>query len=257
MRATRDYSPFLPNAMPKCPLTATQRPLTIGALGTSLTWGADLPPLERPWPQRLQALLRSRLGRDDIFLVNGAMRASSADFAALCFVRASLPEIVVSRVILLTLIHTSAGRNVGSQLGRRTRSGEGSSTRVRRFILFICSGPNLKFHAYLVRCAVCMRALRSRVDDAAWRSSSTTGRAQPRRSVRSSRHCMREAYPSSLSCTTILSTVRSAIVLPWLYCGGEDVAVWLWRRAYCGSSKPSSLCHRLSSLCHRLSNLFH
>ena len=69
-----------------CPIDSAPRPLSIGALGTSLTWGADLPSREiDAWPRVLQALLRARAGRDDIFVFNGAMRASSADFAALCF----------------------------------------------------------------------------------------------------------------------------------------------------------------------------
>jgi hypothetical protein len=70
----------------RCPLSASPRPIVVGALGTSLTWGSDLPHREtEAWPARLQARLRARLGRDDIFVHNGAMRASSADFAALCF----------------------------------------------------------------------------------------------------------------------------------------------------------------------------
>ena len=72
-----------------CPLLAppeARRPLIIGALGTSLTWGADLPdPVLQAWPAVLQRELSHRLGRRDIFLLNGAMRATSADFAALCF----------------------------------------------------------------------------------------------------------------------------------------------------------------------------
>lgn len=69
-----------------CPIDAVQRPLMVGALGTSLTWGSDLPSRERDaWPTVLQQLLRARTNRADIFVFNGAMRASSADFAALCF----------------------------------------------------------------------------------------------------------------------------------------------------------------------------
>ena len=69
-----------------CPLTGTLRPLVVGALGTSLTWGADLPDAARmAWPTVLQEVLQARLGRRDVFVLNGAMRATGADFAALCF----------------------------------------------------------------------------------------------------------------------------------------------------------------------------
>ena len=58
----------------------------IGALGTSLTWGADLPDARtQAWPAVLEKLLADRLGRTDVHLLNGAQRATSADFAALCF----------------------------------------------------------------------------------------------------------------------------------------------------------------------------
>ena len=60
--------------------------MLIGALGTSLTWGADLPNRDRmAWPTLLQSLLTERTRRTDLFVLNGGMRASSADFAALCF----------------------------------------------------------------------------------------------------------------------------------------------------------------------------
>ena len=69
-----------------CPLRMPRRPLVIGALGTSLTWGADLADrIGESWPTRLEQKLRTRLQRDDLFVVNGAQRATSADFAALCF----------------------------------------------------------------------------------------------------------------------------------------------------------------------------
>ena len=45
-----------------CPLSVshTPRPIVIGALGTSLTWGADLPDrASQAWPARLQAELRA------------------------------------------------------------------------------------------------------------------------------------------------------------------------------------------------------
>lgn len=60
--------------------------MVLGALGTSLTFGTDLPDSRtQAWPVVLQRLLSHRLDRTDIFLLNGAMRATSADFAALCF----------------------------------------------------------------------------------------------------------------------------------------------------------------------------
>ena len=72
-----------------CPLVThheVRRPLMIGALGTSLTWGADLPDSRtQAWPVVLQRQLSGKLDRSDIFLLNGALRATSADFAALCF----------------------------------------------------------------------------------------------------------------------------------------------------------------------------
>jgi hypothetical protein len=69
-----------------CPLVTSPRPITLGALGTSLTWGADLPDQQRQaWPSVLQSMLRKRARRDDVFVFSGALRASSADFAALCF----------------------------------------------------------------------------------------------------------------------------------------------------------------------------
>ena len=77
---------MLPGEPPHCPLHSAPRPLILGALGTSLTWGADLPdPKRQAWPHVLQSMLQENLGRRDIFVANGAMRASSADFSALCF----------------------------------------------------------------------------------------------------------------------------------------------------------------------------
>lgn len=64
--------------------TLPHRPLIIGALGTSLTYGTDLPDPATGWTSVLEGLLRAR-GGPHIYVVNGALRASSADFAALCF----------------------------------------------------------------------------------------------------------------------------------------------------------------------------
>ncbi|KAL1527393.1 hypothetical protein AB1Y20_016061 [Prymnesium parvum] len=65
---------------------APQRPVLIGVLGTSLSWGADLSNrTEQAWPFVLQRLLRQQPQFRNVWVVNGAMRASSADFAALCF----------------------------------------------------------------------------------------------------------------------------------------------------------------------------
>ena len=69
-----------------CPLLQNARPLIVGALGTSLTWGADLADrATQAWPVRLQERLRSATGRSDLYVLNGGLRASSADFASLCF----------------------------------------------------------------------------------------------------------------------------------------------------------------------------
>ena len=67
-----------------CPLKIgavdPHRPLVIGAIGTSLTWGSDLPSRRtQAWPVVLQSELRAQMGRTDIFVVTGAMRAASAD----------------------------------------------------------------------------------------------------------------------------------------------------------------------------------
>ncbi len=51
-----------------CPLArpiggASERPIFIGAIGTSLTFGVDLPdPARQAWPRVLQSMLRSRDG---------------------------------------------------------------------------------------------------------------------------------------------------------------------------------------------------
>jgi hypothetical protein len=54
------------------------RNLTIGVLGNSITYGAEVEPADA-WPAQLQR----RLGSATV--LNGAVRASSADFAALCW----------------------------------------------------------------------------------------------------------------------------------------------------------------------------
>lgn len=60
-------------------------PLFIGTLGTSLTYGSDLANrTAQSWPYVLERLLRTH-GVPHARVLNAAMRASSADFAALCF----------------------------------------------------------------------------------------------------------------------------------------------------------------------------
>ena len=69
-----------------CLLNETERPVIVGALGTSLTFGAEVENRRATaWPAVLQRLLRARAGSSNIFVINGAVRASSADLAALCF----------------------------------------------------------------------------------------------------------------------------------------------------------------------------
>ena len=58
----------------------------LGVLGTSLSFGADLANrTKQAWPARLEDVLRSQHKTSNIWVLNGAMRASSADFAALCY----------------------------------------------------------------------------------------------------------------------------------------------------------------------------
>lgn len=65
---------------------SAQRPVLIGVFGTSLSWGADLPDRTlQAWPVVLQHELRLRSEFKNVWVLNGAMRASSADFAALCY----------------------------------------------------------------------------------------------------------------------------------------------------------------------------
>ena len=68
-------------------------PITIGALGNSITFGAGVG-ANRSWPVQLQKSLSARFGHNEsatetqvgsIRMLNGAIRASSADFAALCY----------------------------------------------------------------------------------------------------------------------------------------------------------------------------
>ena len=74
-----------------CPLLARPAPL-IGALGTSITFGAELDPVvnltrapsKHAWPSKLQSLLRER-GFANAKVLNGAARGSGADYASLCF----------------------------------------------------------------------------------------------------------------------------------------------------------------------------
>ena len=81
-----------------CPLlerstnSARQRPFLIGAMGTSITFGAELAanhveehagPHQFSWPSVLQRLLAPRF--PNVRVLNGATRASGADSAALCY----------------------------------------------------------------------------------------------------------------------------------------------------------------------------
>jgi hypothetical protein len=62
---------------------SSQANLTIGVLGNSITFGAGVRP-DEAWPAQFEAQLRRRLG-PRVRVLNGAVRASSADFAALCW----------------------------------------------------------------------------------------------------------------------------------------------------------------------------
>ena len=72
-----------------CPLQAS-RPVFVGVLGDSLAFGGHVGPRGRAkvqdvaWPSRLHGELRANFG-SNIHVVNGAARASFADFAALCW----------------------------------------------------------------------------------------------------------------------------------------------------------------------------
>ena len=74
--------------MSACPLLSRPSPL-IGALGTSITFGAELDAVEKgpsasAWPAVLQSLLRQQ-GYPSATVVNGAARGTGADYASLCF----------------------------------------------------------------------------------------------------------------------------------------------------------------------------
>lgn len=70
-----------------CPLFLSRRdgrPLVIGTVGTSISYGVGVePPLA--WPRVLERKLRRRFGEGAVTVLNGAVRASTADFAALCW----------------------------------------------------------------------------------------------------------------------------------------------------------------------------
>lgn len=55
--------------------------ITIGILGNSITYGAEVESRDA-WPAQLEKRLRAHIG---VAVLNGAVRASSADFAALCW----------------------------------------------------------------------------------------------------------------------------------------------------------------------------
>jgi len=67
-----------------CDLTGA-RPLYVGVAGNSIARGVGVQRKSASWPSLLQKRLRLRFGNQDIWVVNGAVRASSADFAALCW----------------------------------------------------------------------------------------------------------------------------------------------------------------------------
>ena len=56
----------------------------IGVLGNSIAWGQGAPTRRRSWPSLLNRSLRARFG-PGITVVNGAVRASTPDFASLCW----------------------------------------------------------------------------------------------------------------------------------------------------------------------------
>ena len=61
-----------------------ERPFLVGVLGDSITYGAGVG-RAASWPRVLEALLQESFGRNSVRVVSGAVRASSADFAALCW----------------------------------------------------------------------------------------------------------------------------------------------------------------------------
>ena len=71
----------------RCILDASEhRPVLIGVFGTSLSWGADLDNrTSEAWPFVLERLLREQPRYRNVWVLNAALRASSADFAALCY----------------------------------------------------------------------------------------------------------------------------------------------------------------------------
>lgn len=73
--STKDHAPLVS--------TLSQKPFIIGVLGDSITYGANVR-RGREWPRVLEKRLRRVFG-DNVRVINGAVRASSADFAALCW----------------------------------------------------------------------------------------------------------------------------------------------------------------------------
>lgn len=73
-------------AVPACPLFLSRRdrPLVIGTIGTSISYGVGVDP-QLAWPRVLERKLRRRFGEGTVTVLNGAVRASTADFAALCW----------------------------------------------------------------------------------------------------------------------------------------------------------------------------
>ena len=68
-----------------CPLLSSRgRPFVIGTVGTSISYGVGVDPAAA-WPRVLEAKLRRRFGQGVVAVANGAVRASTADFAALCW----------------------------------------------------------------------------------------------------------------------------------------------------------------------------
>jgi len=61
----------------------TRGPFAVGTLGSSITSGIDVAP-GAAWPDVLGRMIRSRW-RNSVVIHNGAVRSSSADFAALCW----------------------------------------------------------------------------------------------------------------------------------------------------------------------------
>ena len=59
--------------------------LVIGVFGDSVTYGAGLADRALAWPRLLEARLQAHFGGSSVRVVSGAVRASSADFAALCW----------------------------------------------------------------------------------------------------------------------------------------------------------------------------